>query len=47
MGWLPATKFDDGIRLTIEWYLNNRPWWEAILAGEYQDYYEKMYGNRT
>jgi len=46
LGWLPATKFDDGIRMTIEWYLNNRPWWEAILAGEYQDYYEKMYGNR-
>ena len=38
--------FEDGIRRTIRWYLDNRPWWEHILAGEYQDYYEKMYANR-
>ena len=46
LGWLPETKFDDGIRRTVEWYLNNRPWWEHILAGEYQDYYERMYAGR-
>ncbi len=43
LGWLPATKFEDGIRQTIQWYLDNRPWWEEILSGEYQDYYERMY----
>lgn len=46
LGWLPETKFDDGIKKTVEWYLANRPWWEHIIAGDYQNYYEKMYGNR-
>ena len=46
LGWLPATKFEDGIKKTIQWYLDNRPWWERIINGEYQDYYEKMYKNR-
>jgi len=46
LGWLPATSFDDGIKLTIKWYLENRIWWENILAGEYQNYYEKMYKGR-
>ena len=45
LGWLPETKFADGINLTIEWYLNNEKWWKDILSGEYQNYYEKMYGN--
>jgi len=46
LGWLPTISFEDGIKLTIRWYLDNRAWWESILAGEYQNYYEKMYGNR-
>ena len=46
LGWLPATKFDDGIKLTIKWYLDNKPWWERIISGEYQNYYKKMYENR-
>jgi len=46
LGWLPTTKFDDGIRLTVQWYLDNRKWWEDILAGDYQRYYQTMYGNR-
>ena len=46
LGWLPETKFADGIKKTIKWYLENREWWENILNGEYKDYYEKMYGNR-
>ena len=46
LGWLPATKFEDGIAKTIEWYLNNKEWWENIISGEYQNYYENMYGNR-
>ena len=46
LGWLPETKFADGIKKTIQWYLDNRDWWETIISGEYQNYYEKMYGNR-
>jgi dTDP-glucose 4,6-dehydratase len=46
LGWLPATSFDEGIKMTIAWYLNSRSWWENILAGDYQAYYDKMYGNR-
>lgn len=46
LGWLPETKFKDGIKKTIKWYLENRQWWEEIISGEYQNYYAKMYGNR-
>lgn len=46
LGWQPETKFEDGIRKTIQWYLENRRWWESIISGDYQNYYEKMYGNR-
>lgn len=45
LGWLPETKFADGIIKTIKWYLDNKPWWENIINGEYKNYYEKMYGN--
>ena len=46
LGWLPETAFADGIRATVDWYLANRPWWEAIVSGEYRDYYERMYKDR-
>ena len=46
LGWEPTTKFDDGIKKTIDWYLNNKSWWEKIISGEYQNYYDKMYSNR-
>lgn len=46
LGWLPETKFADGIKKTIDWYLDNREWWETIMSGEYRNYYEKMYGGR-
>ncbi|MCI6488618.1 MAG: dTDP-glucose 4,6-dehydratase [Clostridiales bacterium] len=46
LGWLPETKFENGIVKTIQWYLDNRPWWENIINGEYKTYYERMYGNR-
>ena len=46
LGWLPETMFADGIKITIEWYLNNREWWETIISGEYQNYYKQMYENR-
>ena len=46
LGWLPETKFADGIQKTIDWYLNNREWWQEIISGEYKSYYERMYANR-
>lgn len=46
LGWLPETKFEDGIKETVQWYLENKPWWEHIINGEYQNYYKKMYGDR-
>ena len=46
LGWLPETKFEDGIRKTIQWYLDNKDWWQEIISGEYKNYYKKMYGNR-
>ena len=46
LGWLPETRFDDGIRQTIDWYLDNRSWWEEIISGEYQEYYDRMYSYR-
>lgn len=46
LGWLPTVKFEDGIAATIKWYLENREWWEAIISGEYVEYYQKMYAER-
>ena len=46
LGWLPETSFDDGIRKTVRWYLEHQDWWKHILAGDYKNYYEHMYGNR-
>ena len=46
LGWTPQTNFDDGIRKTVAWYLDNRAWWEKIISGEYKNYYAKMYDNR-
>ncbi len=46
LGWLPETMFKDGIQKTIRWYLDNKEWWERIISGEYQNYFEKMYGDR-
>lgn len=46
LGWLPETKFEDGIQKTIQWYLDNRSWWEHIINGEYLEYYVRMYGSR-
>ena len=43
LGWQPEYTFDTGIPVTIDWYLNNKEWWEHIVSGEYQSYFEKMY----
>ena len=44
LGWEPKFKFEDAIKETINWYLNNDEWLEKILSGEYEKYYDKMYG---
>lgn len=46
LGWEPTTLFDEGIKMTIRWYLDNKEWLENIISGEYQNYYEKMYNDR-
>lgn len=43
LGWQPTYNFDTGIEQTIEWYLENKWWWENIISGEYQQYFEKQY----
>lgn len=44
LNWAPSVEFPEGLARTIDWYLDNRPWWETIRSGEYRNYYEKMYG---
>ena len=46
LGWYPETCFEVGIVKTIEWYLNHQDWVEQVTSGDYQKYYEQMYGNR-
>lgn len=46
LGWLPETTFAEGIKKTIQWYLDNKKWWQDIISGDYKTYYERMYGNR-
>ena len=46
LGWYPETMFADGIVKTIRWNLENQPWIEEVTSGDYQKYYEQMYGNR-
>jgi len=46
LGWKPEYTFDTGIPVTVQWYLDNREWWEHIVNGEYTKYFDKMYGYR-
>ena len=46
LGWYPETTFEVGIKKTLKWYLDNQDWVEHITSGEYQKYYEKMYGGK-
>jgi dTDP-glucose 4,6-dehydratase len=46
LGWLPETNFSTGIEKTIRWYLENQNWVEEVTSGDYQKYYDTMYGNR-
>lgn len=43
LGWKPSYNFNEGIQETIQWYVDNRQWWEQVKSGQYQEYYEKMY----
>ncbi len=45
LGWTPSITVEEGLRLTVEWYLNNSEWWKPLLSQEYQDYYRQVYGN--
>jgi len=46
LGWEPSLQFEEGIELTIDWYLNNQDWLDHVTSGAYQDYYSKLYKNR-
>lgn len=46
LGWNPSQTFEQGLASTIDWYLNNKPWWERVKSGAYRDYYAQQYGAR-
>ena len=46
LGWEPSLQFEEGIEKTVRWYLDNQEWLDNVTSGEYEKYYEKMYGGR-
>ncbi|PID80883.1 dTDP-glucose 4,6-dehydratase [bacterium DOLJORAL78_65_58] len=46
LGWAPTVDFATGLQRTVDWYLENRTWWEQIRSGEYRAFYERMYGRQ-
>jgi dTDP-glucose 4,6-dehydratase len=46
LGWTPSVTFEEGLSLTIDWYLQNQDWIDHVRSGSYQEYYTKMYGDR-
>lgn len=46
LGWVPEFSFESAIGETIDWYLNNKEWWQRIISGEYEKYYSQLYGKR-
>jgi dTDP-glucose 4,6-dehydratase len=46
LGWAPANRFEEGLKATVDWYRDNRAWWEPIKSGAYREYYEQQYGHR-
>ncbi len=46
LGWEPQIGFEEGIAQTVQWYIDNAPWWKAIKSGDYQNFYNKYYGER-
>ncbi len=45
LGWIPEFSFEQAIKDTIDWYLNNKNWWSRIISGDYQKYYQKQYSS--
>ena len=46
LGWTPSHTFESGLRQTVDWYVQNKAWWERVRSGAYQAYYQQQYGNR-
>jgi dTDP-glucose 4,6-dehydratase len=46
LGWIPAVSFDQGIKKTVKWYLENKAWWQEVKSGAYMDFYSKYYEGR-
>jgi len=46
LGWAPRHRFEEALGATVRWYVEQRPWWERILTGEYLKYYQTQYGGR-
>ncbi|HPH26067.1 MAG TPA: dTDP-glucose 4,6-dehydratase [Pseudomonadota bacterium] len=46
LGWVPQHNLEDGLRDTVDWYLNNRDWWQRIQSGEYRNWVEQNYASR-
>lgn len=46
LGWEPSLQFEEGIERTVKWYLDNQEWMDNVTSGDYQKYYQNMYGNR-
>ena len=46
LGWEPSLQFEEGIEKTVKWYLDNQEWLDQVTSGDYQGFYERMYGNR-
>ena len=44
LGWEPSLQFEEGIEKTVRWYLEHQDWLDNVTSGDYQKYYEKMYG---
>ena len=46
LGWKPSFSYESSLKSTVDWYLQNRAWWQRVKSEEYQEYYEKVYGGR-
>ena len=46
LGWKPEHNFEEGIKLTIDWYIENEAWWRKVMSGEYRKYYESNYADK-
>lgn len=46
LGWEPLRRFEEALPETVQWYLDNRGWWERVRSGAYREYYESQYGGR-